>query len=60
MSEATSPRVSSMNELRLRAVRDPDAPPVEKVKAASGWARSGQRLLPEVRGWHAQEGGPAL
>lgn len=30
-----------MNELRLRAVRDPDAPPVDKVEAASGWARQG-------------------
>lgn len=39
-----------MNELRLRAVREPDAPPEYKVAAASGWARSGQRRLPEIRG----------
>lgn len=49
-----------MNELRLRAVRDPDAPPVEKVKAASGWARLGQRRLPEVGGWQRKRGRPAL
>lgn len=49
-----------MNELRLRAVREPDAPSEDKVAVASGWARPGQRRLPEVRGGHAQRGRLAL
>lgn len=49
-----------MNELRLRAVREPDAPPEYKVAAATGWTWSGQRRPPESRGGHAQRGRLAL
>lgn len=49
-----------MSELRLRAVRDPDAPPVEKVKAASGWARSGSGACRRSAGGMRKRGRPAL
>lgn len=36
-----APGSPSMTELRQRAVREPDAPPEDKVAAASEWARMG-------------------
>ena len=44
-----------MNELRLRAVREPDAPPEDKVAAVCGWAQQGSDAS-QRSAWGTHEG----